>query len=149
MDKFYDHVTSEYGLMPKVAWKASHAVVSSPSIGPLTSRCVACIYNDAPVCDFKSWPGGKGKGKGSPADWSCCLDAYGLTEPEALAYKLNPVDNLAPLAKLNFCSCTSAATPTTWFPSPRTPSSSKSGTRRSAARSKRSSSRASATTRTA
>ena len=44
--------------------------------------------------------GGKGKGKGSPADWKRCLDAYGLTEPEALAYKLNPVDNLAPLAKL-------------------------------------------------
>ena len=28
-----------------------------------------------------------------------CLKAYGLTDAEALAYKLNPVDNLAPLAK--------------------------------------------------
>ena len=26
---------------------------------------VASLYGDAPVCDFKSWPGGKGKGKGS------------------------------------------------------------------------------------
>ena len=25
----------------------------------------ACIYGDAPVCDFKSWPAGKGKGKGT------------------------------------------------------------------------------------
>jgi sialidase-1 len=27
---------------------------------------VACIYNDTPVCDFKSWPGGKRAGQGSP-----------------------------------------------------------------------------------
>ena len=59
---------------------------------------VACIYNDAPVCDFKSWPLGRGSGKGSPKDWQRCLEAYGFTEDEALAYKLNPVDNLAPLA---------------------------------------------------
>ena len=26
---------------------------------------VTCIYGDAPVCDFKSWPAGKGKGKQS------------------------------------------------------------------------------------
>ena len=31
---------------------------------------VSVIYGDAPVCDFKSWPGGKGKGKGSPGDWA-------------------------------------------------------------------------------
>ncbi|MGE5194932.1 MAG: GDSL-type esterase/lipase family protein, partial [Deltaproteobacteria bacterium] len=60
---------------------------------------VAGLYNDAPVCDFKSWPGGKGKGKGSRDDWKRCLAAYGLTEEQALEYKLNPVDNLAPLAK--------------------------------------------------
>ena len=60
---------------------------------------VACIYGDAPVCDFKSWPGGKGKGPGSPGDWQNVLSVYGLTEAEAMAYRLNPVDNLAPLAK--------------------------------------------------
>ncbi|MEI7730553.1 MAG: alpha/beta hydrolase [Verrucomicrobiota bacterium] len=61
---------------------------------------VACIYADAAVCDFKSWPGGKGKGKGSPGDWKLVLDRYHFnSEAEALAYKLNPVDNLAPLAK--------------------------------------------------
>src|SRR6202000_356809 len=30
---------------------------------------VSCIYGDAPVCDFKSWPGGKGKGKGDKHNW--------------------------------------------------------------------------------
>jgi len=61
---------------------------------------VAVIYGDAPVCDFKSWPGGKGTGPGSPGDWDCCIRAYGFKdEAEALAYPGNPVDTLAPLAK--------------------------------------------------
>jgi pimeloyl-ACP methyl ester carboxylesterase len=60
---------------------------------------VASLYVDAPVCDFKSWPGGRGKGPGSPADWKRLLVAYDLTESAALAYTKNPVDNLAPIAK--------------------------------------------------
>jgi len=61
---------------------------------------VACLYGDAPVCDFKSWPGGKGKGKGSKGDWALTLKVYGFAdEAAALAYRGNPVDNLAPLAK--------------------------------------------------
>ena len=59
---------------------------------------LACIYGDAPVCDFKSWPGGKGKGQGGGAAWQQCLDAHGLTEAEGLEYKNNPIDNLKPLA---------------------------------------------------
>lgn len=61
---------------------------------------VACIYADAAVCDFKSWPGGKGKGKGSKRDWGLVMKLWGFKdEDEALAYKGNPVDNLEPLAK--------------------------------------------------
>ena len=61
---------------------------------------VAVIYGDAPVCDFKSWPGGKGKGKGSAGDWAALQKCYGFKdEAEALAYKGNPVDVLEPLAK--------------------------------------------------
>jgi pimeloyl-ACP methyl ester carboxylesterase len=61
---------------------------------------VGCIYGDAPVCDFKSWPGGKGRGPGSVTDWKKLLCDYGFaSEEEALAYPGNPVDNLAPLAK--------------------------------------------------
>ena len=59
---------------------------------------VACLYGDAPVCDFKSWPGGKGKGPGSAHDWQLVKERYGFqSDAEALAYKGNPVDNLAPL----------------------------------------------------
>lgn len=61
---------------------------------------VSSIYGDAPVCDFKSWPGGKGKGKGDPTNWGYVLKLWNFkTEDEALAAKVNPVDNLAPLAK--------------------------------------------------
>jgi pimeloyl-ACP methyl ester carboxylesterase len=60
---------------------------------------VICIYGDAPVCDFKSWPGGKGKGRGSPTDWKALIQNYGFKdEAEAMAYRHNPIDNLAPLA---------------------------------------------------
>jgi CubicO group peptidase (beta-lactamase class C family)/S-formylglutathione hydrolase FrmB len=63
---------------------------------------VGCIYADAAVCDLKSWPGGKGKGKGSPRDWKLALERYGFkSDAEAVAYPGNPVDNLAPLAKMN------------------------------------------------
>ena len=63
---------------------------------------VAVIYGDAPVCDFKSWPGGRGKGKGSVDDWKGLIRCYNFRdEAEALAYAGNPVDMLAPLAKAN------------------------------------------------
>jgi len=65
---------------------------------------VACIYADAPVCDFKSWPGGKlkglGKGEGSTAEWQKMLKAFDFkSDAEAIAYRGNPVDSLEPLAK--------------------------------------------------
>ena len=61
---------------------------------------VSCIYADAPVCDFKSWPGGKGKGKGDPTNWSYVLKLWNFKdEAAALAYRGNPVDSLASLAK--------------------------------------------------
>ncbi len=60
---------------------------------------VACLYGDAPVCDFRSWPGAFGKGKRSDRDWQLVLQQYGFkNDDEAKAYTKNPVDNLAPLA---------------------------------------------------
>jgi pimeloyl-ACP methyl ester carboxylesterase len=60
---------------------------------------VGLIHGDAPVCDVKSWPGGKGKGKGSPKDWALFKEVFRLSETQALAWKGNPIDLLAPLAK--------------------------------------------------
>jgi pimeloyl-ACP methyl ester carboxylesterase len=100
MDAFYTELTSKFGLSPKTVLEGfSRGGLFAFNWAALHPDRVACIYVDAPVCDFKSWPGGKGKGKGSPGDWQNCLKVYGLTEADAMAYKLNPIDNLAPLAK--------------------------------------------------
>ena len=100
-DEFYRHLVEERGFHRR-------AVLLGLSRGGLycynwaagNTDKVACIYADNAVCDFKSWPGGKGVGPGSPDDWAKLQKDYGFTsEAEALAWKFNPVDNLAPLAK--------------------------------------------------
>lgn len=66
----------------------------------LHPETVAVLYGDAPVCDFKSWPGGKYRNDKSKNEWTTLLKLYGFKdEAEAFAYTKNPVDNLAPLAK--------------------------------------------------
>jgi pimeloyl-ACP methyl ester carboxylesterase len=60
---------------------------------------VGLIYGDAPVCDIKSWPGGKFKGKGSPRDWKLFQDVYHFDEQQAMDWKGNPIDILEPIAR--------------------------------------------------
>nr|WP_269523025.1 alpha/beta fold hydrolase [Coraliomargarita parva] len=60
---------------------------------------VKALYLDAPVCDFKSWPGGRGRGNGNKADWGRLLKAYGFSDEEALTWDGNPIDKLEPLAE--------------------------------------------------
>jgi len=102
-DAFYKFLTKEYGLAPR-------AVLEGVSRGGLycynwaadNPDKVACIFGDAPVCDFKSWPGGKGKGKGSAGDWAKLQNDYHFaSEADAMAYTKNPIDNLKPLAEAN------------------------------------------------
>ncbi|MHB8898442.1 MAG: alpha/beta hydrolase family protein [Thermoguttaceae bacterium] len=61
-------------------------------------QSVGALYLDAPVCDVRSWPAGKGKGKGSPAEWQQCLKVYGLTEDQVDGAPIHPIDRLEPLA---------------------------------------------------
>jgi lysophospholipase L1-like esterase/pimeloyl-ACP methyl ester carboxylesterase len=63
---------------------------------------VACIYADAPVLDLKSWPGGKGNGPGSKADWELFKRDYNLTEGQAIQFNNSPLDNAEKIAKLGF-----------------------------------------------
>jgi len=100
-DAFYEEMTGKYGFHKRPVleglsrgglyvynWAANH-----------TDK-VGAVYADNAVCDFKSWPGGKGKGKGSPKDWEALMKCYGFqSESEALAWTKNPVDNVAPLVK--------------------------------------------------
>lgn len=97
----YDYLVHLGGLNPKPALTGlSRGGLYAFNWAIANPQRVACIYADAAVCDFKSWPGGKGKGKGGGGEWKKVLQVYGFAdEAEALAYKGNPIDNLAPLAK--------------------------------------------------
>jgi pimeloyl-ACP methyl ester carboxylesterase len=97
----YKLLTETYGFSHKVALEGlSRGGLYCYNWAIANPDKVACLYGDAPVCDFKSWPGGKGKGPGSPGDWAKLLQDYHFAnEAEALAYTGNPVDNLRPLAE--------------------------------------------------
>lgn len=99
MDQFYTYLTNLHGLSRQTALEGfSRGGLFAFNWAARHPERVASIYVDAPVCDFKSWPAGWGRGQGSPSDWERCKQVYGLTDEAARAYKLNPVDNLAPLA---------------------------------------------------
>jgi len=103
-NSFYAELTGKYGLAKKVALIGlSRGGLYCYNWAAANPGKVACIYADAAVCDFKSWPGGKlkglGKGEGSAAEWVKLLKAYGFTsDAEAIAFRGNPVDKLKPLA---------------------------------------------------
>lgn len=97
-DAFYGFLTETFGLAQQVVLEGfSRGGLDVYRWAARWPERVCCIYGDAPVCDFKSWPGAK-NGSVHPADWAECLKAYGLTEAEANRYPGNPIDNLAPLA---------------------------------------------------
>lgn len=105
-NELYAELTGKFGFAPKVALVGlSRGGLYCYNWAIANPDKVACIYGDAPVCDFKSWPGGakrvKGfKGKGSERDWKLVLKEYGFSsDAEAIAYRGNPVDRLQPLAK--------------------------------------------------
>lgn len=97
---FYAMVMTNYQLNPKV-------VLEGMSRGGLivfnwanqNAEKVACIYTDAPVCDFKSWPAGKGTSKGDKKSWEKCLLAYNLSNDLALQFSANPVNHMEYIAQ--------------------------------------------------
>jgi len=99
-DRFYEFLITQHEFSKKAALEGMSRggliIYNWASNNPTK---VTAIYGDAPVCDFKSWPGGKGKSKGSPGSWKQCLASYGFTESQALAFRGNPIDRLEPLAK--------------------------------------------------
>lgn len=99
-DQIYEYLTKQHGFAPKVALEGvSRGGLFVYNWALKNPEKVSCIYADTPVCDFKSWPGGKGNGVGSPGSWQACLKAYGMTEAEALAYKDNPIDRIQFIAE--------------------------------------------------
>ena len=99
-DQFYRHLTTQHNFNKRPVLEGmSRGGLIIYNWAKANPTKVLCIYGDAPVCDIKSWPGGKGKGKGHVRTWRACLAAYGLNEKQAVAFRGNPIDGLAPLAK--------------------------------------------------
>ena len=70
MDKFHAQLTKEFGLAQKTVLEGfSRGGLYAFNWAARHPEWVASIYVDAPVCDFKSWPGGKGKGQGYPREY--------------------------------------------------------------------------------
>jgi pimeloyl-ACP methyl ester carboxylesterase len=99
-DNCYKTLTTQYQLGPK-------PVLEGMSRGGLivfnwavsNADKVSCLYVDAPVCDIKSWPGGRGKGKGSPPTWKNMLKAYEFeSDQQAMDWMGNPINQAKQLA---------------------------------------------------
>lgn len=99
-NRFYNYLVTSFGLNEKTALEGvSRGGLYVYNWAKRNPGKVSCIYAEAPVCDFKSWPGGFGKGKGSPSDWEKLKKEFGFqSDSEALAYMDNPIDNLEDLA---------------------------------------------------
>ncbi len=97
---FYKYLTGKYGFNRKVVLEGvSRGGLFIYNWGVENVEKIGCMYADTPVCDFKSWPGGKEKGRGHAGSWKQCLKAYGLSEAEGMAYRKNPVDRIGVIAK--------------------------------------------------
>ena len=98
-DEFYDYLTDSVLLSSKVALEAvSRGALYAYGWAKRNPDKVACIYAETPVCDIKSWPGGKGTGPGDTASWHQLLRVFKMSENEAMNFGDNPVDNLEGLA---------------------------------------------------
>ncbi len=100
MEKFHAHVVREFGLSPRAVLEGfSRGGLYAVNFAATHPGKTAALYLDAPVLDLRSWPGGKGKGKGSATCWKQALDLYGLTEETAKNFAGNPLDHAEALAK--------------------------------------------------
>lgn len=100
-DKVYDYLTKYHHFSPKAGLVGlSRGGLYCYNWAIANPDKVACIYGDAPVCDFRSWPGGFGEGPGSPGDWHLVLKLWKFGDnASARRFEGNPVDNLMPLAQ--------------------------------------------------
>ncbi len=116
-NRFYDFLIREYQLNTKTVLEGfSRGGLYIYNWGSENVEKVACIYADAPVCDLRSWPGGKFKGIGSPSDWKQHLEKYNLTEESAKDFKEMPIYNARKLAEarvpvLHVCGATDEVVP--------------------------------------
>ena len=98
-DRFYYYLTDTVSFAPTVALEGvSRGGLYVYAWAKRNPDKVNCIYNEGPVCDFKSWPGAKGKGLGDSTSWKQLLQVYHMTEQQAMTFDDNPIDHVEGLA---------------------------------------------------
>ena len=98
-DRFYNYLTDSFSFAKKMALEGvSRGGLYVYAWAKRNPDKVNCIYNEGPVCDIKSWPGAKGRGRGDSACWRQLQQVYGMTEQELMNYDDNPIDHLEGLA---------------------------------------------------
>lgn len=98
MKQFHDMLVERFELAPKAAlFGFSRGGLYSVNYALAHPEDVGALYLDAPVLNIRSWPGGKGAGKGAPECWEECKVCYGMDEAAA-AFHDNPLDNAEKLA---------------------------------------------------
>ena len=99
-DRFYSMLIEERGLSKKPALEGmSRGGLIIYNWASKNPKKVSCIYGDAPVCDIRSWPGGKGNGKGGGGTWKSALKAHGITDEESVRAEVSPIHKLKPIAE--------------------------------------------------
>ena len=101
LDQFYEHLVLDREMAARPVLEGfSRGALFALNWSARHPGRVACLYLDAPVCDFKSWPGGQGGAPGSAHDWNLLKQAYGFEDDaQAIGYAGAPLDNLAALAQ--------------------------------------------------
>jgi lysophospholipase L1-like esterase/pimeloyl-ACP methyl ester carboxylesterase len=99
-NKFYKYLNTQYGLNKKVALEGvSRGGLFVYAFAKQWPERVSSIYAEAPVCDFKSWPGGFGASDGDSKSWERLKIEYGFkTDDQARAWTNQPMDSLRLLA---------------------------------------------------
>lgn len=101
LKEFYDVCTGSFGLNRKpVIIGLSRGGLYAVNFALEYPECCGLLYLDAPVLDIRSWPGGLGKGVGSPECWEQCKERYRLTDEQALVFDRNPLDRAEEVAGL-------------------------------------------------
>jgi len=100
-DEFYYYMVDELGFASRVSLEGvSRGGLFVFNWAKKHPWRVHSIYTEAPVCDFKSWPGGVGSGEGEKGSWKILKKEYGFENDEqAFSFADNPIDNLESLAQ--------------------------------------------------